>query len=414
MNRTDVIVAGAGMAGLLAALAAARNGRTVKLITEGVGSLAISGGCIDLLGYVGGKAVEHPWQALDSLEAGHPYRILGRDRVHAALAAFEELTAAAGYPYTAPADGRNRRIPTIMGTLKPSWLCSPAGHAEALASARRVLVLGVEGFKDCHPAVVVRQLKRYPEMAGKEFTSAMIRLPERQRRRTLSPLDVARFLDTDAGRAWMERELTPHGGRYDAALLPPICGTHADDGARQILSRALACPVLEMLSIPPGVGGLRLREMLCGELARLGVTLVENATVSRGEVTNGRCTALVTTAPDAERRHEAAEFILATGGVLGGGIATEPGRARERICAIPIEMPEDPEQWSTPELFAQHAITSMGVRVDAQLRPVGPDGAVLLRNVRFAGRTLGGYDFGLEKSGFGVAIATGWTAGSLA
>ena len=42
------------------------------------------------------------------------------------------------------------------------------------------------------------------------------------------------------------------------------------------------------------------------------------------------------------------------------------------------------------------------------------EGNVLLSNVRFAGRILGGYDFAAEKSGHGVALATGWHAGMLA
>ena len=37
-----------------------------------------------------------------------------------------------------------------------------------------------------------------------------------------------------------------------------------------------------------------------------------------------------------------------------------------------------------------------------------------MTNVFFAGRSLAGYDFATEKSGHGVALATGWKAGSLA
>ena len=50
------------------------------------------------------------------------------------------------------------------------------------------------------------------------------------------------------------------------------------------------------------------------------------------------------------------------------------------------------------------------VRVGAQLRPCSEEGSVLLDNVRFVGRSLGGYDFATEKSGNGVALATAWYA----
>lgn len=44
---TEVLVVGAGMAGLCAALAAAQAGSRVELLSNGVGSLAISGGSVD-------------------------------------------------------------------------------------------------------------------------------------------------------------------------------------------------------------------------------------------------------------------------------------------------------------------------------------------------------------------------------
>ena len=56
----------------------------------------------------------------------------------------------------------------------------------------------------------------------------------------------------------------------------------------------------------------------------------------------------------------------------------------------------------------------MGVKVNSDLKPLDADGQVILNNVRFAGRVLGGYDFAAEKCGQGVALATGRYAGLLA
>ena len=65
MSRTiDVLVAGSGLAGLMAALTAAQDGRSVRLVTDGMGSLAISGGCVDLLGYAGGRRLDDPWNGM--------------------------------------------------------------------------------------------------------------------------------------------------------------------------------------------------------------------------------------------------------------------------------------------------------------------------------------------------------------
>ena len=51
MRQNDVIVIGGGLAGLFAAITAARRNRKVLLVTKGVGAIAIGGGSIDMLGY---------------------------------------------------------------------------------------------------------------------------------------------------------------------------------------------------------------------------------------------------------------------------------------------------------------------------------------------------------------------------
>ena len=69
MNKrnSDVLVIGAGMSGLVAALAAARRGRKVTVLSRGVGALAIGSGCVDVLGYVNGQAViSHQYDAYHS------------------------------------------------------------------------------------------------------------------------------------------------------------------------------------------------------------------------------------------------------------------------------------------------------------------------------------------------------------
>ena len=78
-----------------------------------------------------------------------------------------------------------------------------------------------------------------------------------------------------------------------------------------------------------------------------------------------------------------------------------------------IPVPPGVAAWSEEDVFGNHAFSRMGISVDSDMRPVGPD-APQARNVFFAGRSIGGYDFSAEKSGHGVAIATGWQAGRAA
>ena len=137
MNRkTDIVVVGSGIAGMTAALTAAQSGKKVTLLTHGVGSLAISSGSIDVLGYVDGKAVADPFAAMTELHATHPYRLVGETDVRASLAWLKELCAKAGM--TMQAGEGNHQLVTVMGTQKPSYLTPLSFCAEALEDVLRV------------------------------------------------------------------------------------------------------------------------------------------------------------------------------------------------------------------------------------------------------------------------------------
>ncbi|MDE5878947.1 MAG: FAD-binding protein, partial [Desulfovibrio sp.] len=197
MSRTtDVIVVGSGLAGLMAALAAARQGREVRVVSEGMGCLAIGTGCVDLLGYApDGASVDDPWAALSQLAPTHPYSVLGAEKIRAGLDALIEVTAKHGLglkPATRAGAPRNTRVPTIMGTLKPTYLVPDTFDPDDLDRARRILVASVQGFRDCRPALVIDQLRRYPGWADKDYFPCIIPTPFDDAHRALNALDLAR------------------------------------------------------------------------------------------------------------------------------------------------------------------------------------------------------------------------------
>ncbi len=413
MNRkTDIVVVGSGLAGMTAALIAAQSGKQVTLLTHGVGSLAISSGTVDVLGYVDGKAVDDPFAAMADLPEQHPYRLVGEDEVRSAVDWLRELSRKGGLSMTAAES--NRRLVTVMGTLKPSWLTPDSFCAEAIEDVHRIAVITVEGMKDVHPGLIIDQLQRYPHLAKKEFFEAVLPNPIAHAHRNITPLDIARYVETPEGLQWLKDSLAPYAKLYPVLLMPPICGMDHSQQLWKQLCMTLKVKIIEMVSIPPGVAGLRLREIMRKALNSAGIYVVENTQVVCAEVEEGSCKALTTAATGGENRWEADSFIIATGGLLSGGISTAPGKAWETIFGLPLDMPEQTEEWSSPAIFGKSLFASMGVKVNEELKPVDKDGNIILNNVRFAGRTVGGYDFAAEKSGLGVALATGWHAGSLA
>lgn len=411
---TDVIVAGSGLAGLMAAYAAAKNGARVKVVSEGMGCLAISAGCVDLLGYdPEGKRLSDPWPGIAKLPPEHPYSLLGSAAIQTALNGFTECMDTQGLKMRAApinAQPQNTLMPTIAGTLKPTWLIPAEIEAEALLKAQKILIVSVKGFRDCRPALIASQLARYPELAGKQFDTIVLPAPFAGHGRSLNALDLAHMADRPHGRDWLCDKIKGLGAKYDLALVPPIFGARANSGIRKLAQETMGCPFIEMLSVPPGVAGLRIRDAFVKTLVEMQAEFYENAQIVRAQVQDGKCVKVALACTGREIELEAKSFVVATGGILSGGVLLEQGKASEAIFGIDIPVPADVDEWSQPAVFGKHLVSSLGVKVDANLQAAG----AALGNVFFAGRTIGGYDQATEKSGHGVAIATGWHAGQKA
>ncbi len=420
INKSDLVVVGMGIAGMMAAYAAAQNGKNVTLLATGLGAISIASGCIDVLGYIKNgedlHIVDNPLEAFAKLPDMHPYNIIGRKSVENALNAVQKLCMAQDMALHCN-KGKNTLVPTIIGTLKPTYFYPAASDSAPLFAAKRVLVASVDAIRDCHPKLIVQQLKKYAALKDVHFDTALLASHFGKTHRAVSALDVARYVDSPEGFAWIKSALTPLVQDYDAILIPPILGTILNTHTHSPwtkLQEALSCSLVEMISLPPGVGGYRLSTAFMQALRALQnkgrIRIIENATVCQAEVENGHCKALMVSAEGVTHRYEASNFILATGGILGGGIQTKPSKAYETIFGLEIEMPLKPEDWAADTAFGSHAFTKMGVAVNNNLQAVDLQGKALMDNVFFVGRTLGMYDFAAEKNGNGVALATAWHA----
>jgi glycerol-3-phosphate dehydrogenase subunit B len=63
-----------------------------------------------------------------------------------------------------------------------------------------------------------------------------------------------------------------------------------------------------------------------------------------------------------------------------------------------------------PDYFGHQPAARLGVAVDDSLRATDSEGNVIYENVRVAGATMAGSEPWREKSGNGIALATGFAA----
>ncbi len=134
----------------------------------------------------------------------------------------------------------------------------------------------------------------------------------------------------------------------------------------------------------------------------------EQLTMNNEQLTNNRVEWVATETSARPLRHRARAFLLATGGILGGGLVGEmDGRVREPIFNLPLTAPQKRSGWFRPAFLDPqgHPVFSGGVAVGPDFRPVGGPA-----NVWAAGGALAHFDPILERSLSGTAVVTGVAA----
>ena len=116
---TRVVVIGAGLAALTAALRLAEGGADVTVVAKGSGSLHLSPGTLDVLGYAPGRVTRRSIRrGLLDARPGHPYAHVGA-ALHDALASFAGRVPGMRYEGDGP---RNLLLPSAVGVPRPTAL----------------------------------------------------------------------------------------------------------------------------------------------------------------------------------------------------------------------------------------------------------------------------------------------------
>ncbi|HEV8653735.1 MAG TPA: anaerobic glycerol-3-phosphate dehydrogenase subunit GlpB [Actinomycetes bacterium] len=404
--RSDVVVVGAGPAGLAAAARLAEAGRGVRVIARGNGFTHWGPGAVDVLARVGGQVVDRPLDAVESLAPDHPYRLSGVDALRDGLDWFRRVAADAGLHHEGDAE-RNRRQVTALGSLRPTCLL-PAPAARELAG--KVAVCNFAGFRDFSAALCARGLER----AGLSTRIGTVDLPAWNHERYFTAVELARAIDDDGFRAGVATGLARVAAGADVVVVPAVLGLARGHEPWADLERRVGLPVVEAAVAPPSIPGLRLFAAWRARLDGLGVRWQFGFPATGVERDGDRVTAVRSEGASRTIVTRCDEVVLATGGIAGHGIeANRDGTLAEVVAGLPVEGFPDRSAFVSPRFLDDHPMGVSGVRVDAELRPVHRSGSPVYANVRCIGSLLAGHDPTVEGSREGVALATATRAAAL-
>jgi glycerol-3-phosphate dehydrogenase subunit B len=402
-RRYDVVVIGAGTAGLVAGARLAEAGAEVCVVAKGVGSTHLAPGTIDVLGYAP-ERVDSPMAAIGELVAArpdHPYALIGQDVVAEAADWFIATAARGalpGYNYIGSLE-RNLLLPTAVGALKPSALAPETFAAGDSHQLGRLAVIGTPLLRDFHASLCADNLRA----TGVDATAFDIELE--LDRADANTLGLARRFDDAAWRAAFSARLAPLIKSADHVALPATLGLNDPHAVLADLEARLGRRVFEVATLPPSVPGMRLFEILRQALLSAGGRLVLGAGVVSHVRDGERVVAVETATAGSNTAYEGHAFVLASGGFHSGAITLDSHwQAREQLLDLPLHgVPAEGPRF-VPSYFDEQPLARAGVAVDAELRASG------VANVVVAGASLPGSVPWHEASGEGIALASGYRA----
>ncbi len=367
-----VVVIGAGLAGLAAAVFAVQAGARVTLVTHGLGRLILTPGHFQL-----GPFADHPGPA-----------------------AFFDWCAT--YPALA-VDANARRLPTGLGLGQPVDAAPVWQAGGAPAPEGETLAVGFSRWRDFDPALFAGL------WGGRGIHVA---LPDHHNGWDLSPTELAHRFDDPAFRAEIAR-LVKARLRGEARVGFPAVLELRDPDALPDLARQIGLPVFEIPTLPPSVPGTRLFNALKHWLLRHGARVQIGHPVTRPVIEGGRLAGVAVASAGRETIVRGEAFILATGGLYGGGLHSDDrGRVWEPIFGLPVDANPDRVTWFRDDLLdpAGHPVHGFGLRVDGSLRPLAESGARAYANLFAVGHQLGGINALVAGCDEGLVLASAFAA----
>jgi glycerol-3-phosphate dehydrogenase subunit B len=383
----DVIVIGAGVAGLTAGAFLAGKGLKVALVTSGEPTACLSTGCIDVC-----AQAKNPLQGIENLPDEHPYHFVPPPMIHQALSDFQQIMTNRMLPYTGLLQ-ENSLVLSAIGAFKTTCLLPVTMQASPKSDDEKIHIVTFAGLKDFYPGYIISRLKKSSFSTYDAGVSTTMGIA--------ANFEKESFLE--AFLLWMEKL----GIREDKIAVPAVLGLESAPVILQKIENRLERPVFEIPTIPPSMPGRRLFNALKDHFRHQGGDIYWNWPVSGVEKTGRLIEAVITESPGAPNSINARAFLLASGSFVGGGLLALRRTIVEKIFDLPVFVPGQRETWFNQDYFsADHGIGRAGIAVDSSFRPAD----CRWDNIFVCGAILAHTEALKNGCGHGFAMATGQAA----
>ncbi len=406
---TDLMIIGAGMAGMSAALFAANRGIST-IVAGAAGALEYSSGLLDLWGLnnQGNGYIDNPWQAVNRLNQTSQWHPLAGIAPHDIQKAFDELCQSLkdqGLTYQGK-DEANSPVITAFGTVKPSYRIplTMARHQAVLDSQDPVLILDIQGLREFRAGFVQQVL----EAKRPNIDTASIVFPGMETRSELSTPLMAQAMETQQVQDKFAAQVAPLIKGKTYLGIPAILGINGSEDIWAGLEKKLDIKIFEIPTAPVSVPGIRFKESLKKSLEGPCVTLLPNQMVKTATVYPVKGFVLDIASPLGNTQIKASHVLLASGRFLSGGLISDRCGVKESIFNLPLGLVPKRENWHGNDYFDPrgHKINQAGILTDASLRPLDSKKNPIHDRLFAAGSILGGQDWMHTRSGAGLSIAT--------
>lgn len=379
----DVIIIGAGVAGLTAGSILAGQHLNVALVATGEPTACLSTGGIDVC-----SRDENPLSGIKKLPPEHPFHLVDEKTIRASMDDFQTVMGEMNVPYTGTVE-KNRFILSALGTYKTSCLVPSTMAAVPQATDESIHIITFKGLKDFYPGYIISRRKNARVSVYDAGVSSTMSLASRFEEKDF----LEKFL------LWLEKLKF----QKDKLAFPAVLGLESAHDIVNTIATLTGKPVFEIPTIPPSMPGRRLFNALKNNFRKKGGEIYWSWPVMGIEKTERLIEAVATHSTGRPNSLNARAFILATGSFVGGGLTATRKGIDENVFNLPVYIPGPRETWYDNDYFSlNHGIGKAGIVADVSLRPADSP----WRNIFVCGGILANTEILKNGCGHGLALVT--------